>query len=71
MAKFGRLGLIRAYFSKGKHGRKCTMSELKALTPEDKEELGKQVVPATNAKATGQDGDGNPNQWELDESTIE
>ena len=54
MAKkeFGRLGLIRHYFGVGEHGRKCTMDELKALSPADKQELGDQAIVATEAVKT-------------------
>lgn len=50
MKEFGRLGLIRHYFGTGKHGHKCTIDELKALSAADKKEFGDRVVEATGAR---------------------
>lgn len=38
--KMSRLKAIRTFFESGENGRKLTMDELKALTPDDKKELG-------------------------------
>ena len=38
--KMSNVAAIREYFSTGKHGRKVEMQELKALSLEDREELG-------------------------------
>ena len=32
---------IRKYFAEGEHGQKVEMAELKALSPDEREELGK------------------------------
>jgi hypothetical protein len=38
--KLSNVAAIRKFFSEGKHGIKVEMSELKALSTEDREELG-------------------------------
>lgn len=41
MIKISNVAAIRKFFAEGENGRKVEMAELKALTPKEREELGK------------------------------